>query len=300
MITSMGGFTNLIEYGALIKKYYMHGLGNKLPDQQKLFFDVQSSNLEHEDLLTIADTQPIGEFTGQLEYDEVTETYRKRITNVEYARGLAIQKKLWLTGQKRVIGKLSEHFGQKAALRRLTDSFALWNNAFNTTYTGGDGLAMCSTAHTPGTGFGSNQSNSGTLELAPGAVDATYIAFSKFNTNTDNPLFDKPDMLITGMDLETYATEISKSTGKVDTNYNNVNVWYGRFKVVSSRMVSSTKNWFLVNEKKMKENLQWFEVVRHEFGQDKEFNTLLMRWYVYMFYGFGFSEWNHVYGQNPA
>ena len=297
MITSMGGFPNLIEYGALIKKFYLHGLGGKLPDQQKLFFNVQSSSNEHEDLLTIADVDPIGEFTGQLEYDEVVETYKKRITNIEYARGLAIQKKLWLTGQKRVIGRLSEHFGEKAKLRRLTDSFALFNNAFNTTYTGGDTLAMCSTAHTSGTS-GSNQSNSGTLAMSPSSMDATEIAFGKFNTNKDNPLFDKPDMIVCGLDLANYAAEISKSTGKVDTNYNNVNVFYGRYKVVASRMITSSTNWFLVNEKKMKENQMWFEVLRHEFGQDKDFNTLLMRYYVYMMYGFGFSEWNHVYGQN--
>lgn len=299
MITSIGGFPNLIEYGALIKKFYLHGLGGKLPDHQKLFFDVQSSDNEHEDLLTIADTQPIGAFTGQLEYDEVVETYKKRITNTEYARGLAIQRKLWLTGQKRVIGRLSEHFGEKAKLRRLSDSWALWNNAFSTVYTGGDALALCSTAHTSGT-VGANQSNSGTLSLAPAAVDSTEIAFGKFNTNTDNPLFDKPDMMIVPLDLANYAAEISKSTGKVDTNYNNVNVFYGRYKVVASRLLTNTKNWFLVNEKKMKENQVWFEVLRHEFGQDKEFNTLLLRYYVYMFYGFGFSEWNHVYGQQGS
>jgi hypothetical protein len=299
MITSMGGFANLIEYDALIKKFYLHGLGNKLPDHQKLFFSVSPSKLEHEDVLTISDTDPIGPFNGQLEYDEVQETYKKRITNIEYARGLAVQRKLWEVGNSKVIGRLSEHFGEKVQLRKLTDAWALWNHAFDTTYTGGDTLQLCSSAHTSGSS-GSNQANAGTLALSPPAVDATEIAYKKFNTNKDNPLFDKPDMMITGVDLENYAAEISKSTGKIDTNFNNVNVFYGRYKVVSSRMLTSTGNWFLVNEKKMRENQLWYEVVAHEFGKDKEFNSLLLRWYVYMFYGFGFSEWNHVYGQNPS
>lgn len=300
MIANTGGFTNLLEYGPLIKKFYMHGLGGSIPDHQKLFFTTQPSTMEHEDLLSIGDTEPIGVFNGELDYDEVQENYRKRVTNVEYARGLAIQRKLWLTGQKRVIGKLSEHLGEKVKLNRLTNAYSIWNNAFNTTNTGGDTLALCSTAHTSNVG-GSNQGNSGTSELAPAAVDATEVLMAKFNTNKDNPMFDtKPDLLIVPVDLENYAAEISGSKGKVDTDFNNVNVFYGRYKVIGSRMLTDTNNWFLVNEKRMKDSLQWFEVMRHDFGQDTEFNSLVKRWYSYMFYGFGFENWEFVYGHNVS
>lgn len=299
MITNTGGFTNLQEYGSLIKKAYMAGLDGKIPDINSTFFSVNTSSLEHEDSLSIGDTDPIGEFTGQLDYGEVQENYRKRITNLEYARGLAIQRKLWETGQTKVIRRLSEHLGEKTKLRYLTDGFALLNNAFNTSYTGGDGLALCSTAHTSNVG-GSNQGNSGTSALSPASVDATYVLYGKFNTNKDNPMFDKADTLIVPLDLEAYANEISGSKGKVDSNNNNINTYYGRFKVISSRMLDDSNNWFMANMDKMKKNQDWNTVVKHEFGQDKDFNSLVLRYYVYFFYGFGFNQWDHIYGQNVA
>ncbi len=299
-LTNTGGFSNLIEYGALIKKFYVQGLDGKIPDLQKNFFTVQGSKSEHEDLLTIQDSEPIGQFTGELEYDQFRETYRKRITNTEYARGLAIQRRLWEVGNKKAIGALSQHFGEKVKLRRLIDAFALFNNAFNTTYTGGDGLALCSTAHTSG-GTGSNQINSASLELSPAAVITTKNAMVKFNTNADNPLFvTKPDTIIVPEELEDYANEISKSRGKVDSANNNINTSFGQYKVISSRIMDDTNNWFMANQDRMKRNQQWFEVVRHEFGRDKDWGSLALRWYVYMFYGFGFSEWDHIYGHNPS
>lgn len=299
MVTNLGGFTNLNEYGALIKKFYMAGLDGQIPDLNSQFFTVSNSALEHEDTLSIGDTEAIGEFTGTLEYDEVQENYRKRITNIEYARGLAIQRKLWETQQRRVIGRLSEHLGQKTKLRYLADSVALFNNAFNTTYTGGDGLALCSTAHTSAVG-GSNQSNSGTTALSPAAVDATYVLMCKFNTNKDNPMFEKPDTIIVPIDLEAYANEISGSKGQVDSENNNINTYYGRFKIISTRMLDDTNNWFMANMDRMKKNQDWFTVVKHEFGQDKDFNSLVLRYYVYFFYGFGFNQWDHIYGQNVS
>lgn len=295
MITNLGGFTNLTEYGALIKKAYMAGLDGKIPDLNSTFFTVQDSKNEHEDTISIGDTEAIGEFTGSLDYDEVQENYRKRITNVEYARGLAIQKKLWLTGQDRVIKRLSEHLGEKTKLRYLADAVALLNNAFNTTYTGGDGLSLCSTAHTSNVG-GSNQGNSGTSALSPAAVDATYVLFAKFNTNKDNPMFDKADTLIVPLELEAYANEISGSKGEVDSNNNNINTYYGRFKVISTRMLDDGNNWYMANMAKMKKNQDWYTVMKHEFGQDKDFNTLVLRYYVYFMYGFGFNHWDHIYG----
>ncbi len=300
MINSTGQFSNLVELGPLIKKFYMAGLEGGIPDDRSEFFNVEQSDRETEDLISIGDTDPIGPFSGALDYDTVQENYRKRVTNTEYARGLAVGRKLWETGATRVIKRLSEHFGQKVKLRVLTDSYALLNNAFNTTYTGGDGLALCSTANTSNVG-GTNQGNSGTTALSAAAVDATFVLGALLNTNRDNPRFDtRYDTIIVPTALEAYTAEIVNSKGKVDSANNNINHYYGKFTVMGSRMLSDQNNWFMANKKAMKENQTWFEVVRHEFNQDTDFNSLAKRWSVYMFYGFGFNSWEHIYGHNVS
>lgn len=296
MITNSGNFSNLVDLGPLIKKSYLSGLEGGIPQDRETFFSIEKSNRETENMLSIGDMDVVGPFTGQLAYDEVKENYRKQVTNTEYARGLAIQRKLWETDQIRVIRRLSEHFGEKMKLRYLTDAYALLNNAFNTTYTGGDTLGLCSTAHTSNVG-GTNQGNSGTSALSAAAVDATRVSMTQFNTNKDNPRFDTiGDTLIVPTALEAYATEIVKSKGKVDSANNNINFHYGTYKVIASRMLTDQNNWFMVNSALMKKNQVWFEVVKHEFNKDTDFNTFAQRWSVYAFYGFGFERWEHIYG----
>jgi phage major head subunit gpT-like protein len=297
MLTNIGSNPNLLE--PIVRKAFLDGFGN-IPEETEMFFDVGTSTKDHETLLSYGDMGAVGKFTGSLDYDELKENYTKTIYNYEYARGLAIQRKLWETDQVRVVKKLPNLLGQRMKGRRLVDTYALLNSAFTATYTGGDSLAMCSTAHTSAVG-GANQVNSGSSALSPAAVTATHTAMAKFNTNRDNPLFDTaPDAIIVPIDLEDYASEIVKSKGKVDSMNNNVNIHFGRYKVIASRCLTDANNWFMVNTKKMKDNQVWFNVVNTELNKDVDFNSFAKRWSVYAFYGFGFERWEHIYGHSVS
>lgn len=296
-IVATGNWPNAAE--PIIRKNFLLGLKG-IPQEREMMFDVGPSSKLTETLLSWGDSPAMGPFTGSLNYGQVVENYSKSITNVEYAIGLALQRKFILTDQIRVAKKLPQIMGKSVRLRWLSDTWALFNNAFNTTYTGGDGLALCSTAHTSNAG-GSNWSNSGTSALSPAAVTATRTAMIRFNTNTDQPQFEtKPDTLIVPTDLEDYATEIVKSRGKVDTANNNVNFHYGQYQVLATRMLTDTNNWFMANMEKMKENQVWYEVVRLEMEKDKDFNTKVARWSWYSFYGFGFERPDHIYGHQVS
>ena len=297
MITSTSNWSANI--GPAIKKGFMLGF-ERIPEERGQFYTVESSAKESELLLSYGDIGTMGQFTGSLDFDQMKQNYTKTVTAVEYARAIGAQKKLVLTDQVRIIEKLSQALGVAAKRRYLSDSYAWLINGFTTTYTVGDGLALFSTAHTSNVG-GATQSNSGTSALSPASVDATRILMQRFNTNRDNAQFEiSPDTLIVSLENESYAEEIVKSKGKVDSLNNNVNVHYGKYRVIASRMLVDANNWFMADSSKMKENNMWFDVQKLELEKDVDFSTKVSRWSAYCYYGFGSERWEHVYGHNVA
>lgn len=297
MITSTNNWSANI--GPAIKKGFLLGFEG-IPEERELFYTVESSAKESELLLSYGDIGTMGQFTGSLDFDQMKQNYTKTVTAIEYARAIGAQKKLVLTDQVRIIEKLSKALGVAAKRRYLSDSYAWLISAFTTTYTVGDGLALCSTAHTSNVG-GSTQSNSGTTALSPASVDATRILMMRYNTNRDNAQFEiSPDTIIVPLEQESYAEEIVKSKGKVDSLNNNINVHYGKYRVIASRMLVDTNNWFMADSKKMKDHNMWFDVQKLELEKDVDFSTKVSRWSAYCYYGFGSERWEHVYGHNVS
>lgn len=285
--------------GPVVKKSFAFGF-DRIPEEKDLFYSVQSSDKEQEILLSIGDIGAMGPFTGSLDFDVIRQNYTKTVVAQEYARAIGIQRKFIRTDQLRVVKKMSEMLGKAAKRRVLADSYSFLINAFNTSFTTGDGLALCYSAHTSNVG-GSNQGNAGSSALAPASVDATRILINRFNTNRDNAQFDtNPDTIIVPLELESYAEEIVKSKGKVDVLNNNINVHYGKYKVIASRLLQNTKNWFMADSKLMKENQLWFDVDKLELEKDVDFSTKVSRWSAYMYYGFGSEGWQHIYGHNVS
>src|ERR1051326_782591 len=285
--------------GPTIKKGFMLGFEN-IPEEVQLFYTREDSSKESELLLSYGDIGTMGTFSGSLDFDTMKQNYTKTVTAIEYAQAIGAQKKLVLTDQVKIIEKLARALGVSARRRYLSDAYAWLVSAFTTTYTTGDGLSLCSTAHTSNVG-GANQGNSGTTALSPAAVDATRILMLRFNTNRDNVQFEiMPDTLIVPLELESYAEEIVKSKGKVDALNNNINIHYGKYKVIASRLLVDSNNWFMADSKKMKENNVWYDVQKLELEKDVDFSTKVSRWSAYCYYGFGSERWEHVYGQNVS
>jgi hypothetical protein len=50
----------------------------------------------------------------------------------------------------------------------------------------------------------------------------------------------------------------------------------------------------------MKLYLKWFNRIPVEFNKDKDFETYLAKWSVYVRYGYGFSDFAWIYGHAVA
>ncbi len=269
----------------------------EVPADRDLLFDVQKSDKLFETYLEQGDIGTMGDFDGDLSYEDISQGYKMTIENTEMAKGIKIQRKFMRTDQINVIRDFPKHLGLAARRRIAADVFAQFNNAFNTSYTTIDALQLCSTAHTSHDNQGgSNQGNLGTTAFSPTQVEAVRRIMKKFMTNTDQVFEVNPDFLLVPRALEEAAFELIKSSGKVDTANNNKNFHEGKYKMLVSDWLDDDNNFFIIDSDLMKTMNTWNNVDPLEFGQANDFDGFNAKYRAYQFYGFGARDWRWIYG----
>lgn len=272
----------------------------ELPDNREVLWTVKPSKKLTETLLEQGDIGPTPQFTGNLEYLDNAQGYKKTVTNVEYASGIKIQRIFYDTDQLDVVEGRPKLLGRSMRRRIAADSVFHLQNAFNAAYTVPDTLTLCNTAHTSNQpNITTTQSNTASTALSGPAVEAARIKMRQFLTNTDQRMEIIPDMLVVGVENEERAFEIIKTKGRVDTANNNVNFHYGRYKMLVDYRISGTK-WFLIDSRLMKDYNTWFELTAPEFNKDTEFDSYAAKFSMYTAYSYVSTEWRWVYGNNPA
>lgn len=267
----------------------------KIPEEKGMWFTEHESTMETENILTFGDMGAMEQFQGNISFDVMKQEYKKAITNVQFAKGTAIEFKLVLTKQLPVVDAIAAALGHTLKRKHLSACYD-WFNLATSSYTTGDTLALGHTTHTSNDSRGTNQGNLGTTELSYAAFDAAYVAMQKFLTPTSQMDFElKPDCLVVPIDLESYAAEIIGSKGKPDAVTNNINAYNGKVQVIAARPIADTNNWALVNKKRMKESQHWYTVQAPMYLKDREISTLVMRRVLYTFFGYGAGDWRWCY-----
>lgn len=299
MITTTGNWQDALE--PIARKNFQLGFREK-PAERDMIFDVPSRKAKLiETYLELGDIGSMGSLTGDVEYETIEQGYKMTIEQNEMAKGIKIQRKFAETDQLDVVEGLPKLLGLAARRKMASDTFALFNNAFNTTITTIDALQLCSTAHTSNqSGISTTQSNKGTSAASAPNLEAARRAMKIYMTNKDQLFEVNPDMIICPRALEETFYEIIKSSGKVDTANNNTNFHKGKYKLLVSDWLDDSNNWFVVDSELMKMFNVWNNVVPLEFGQAKDFDGFTAKYAAYMFYGFGTRDWRWIYGNEVS
>lgn len=297
MITT-GNWQDALE--PIARKNFQLGFKEK-PAERDMIFDVVKSSKLTETYLELGDIGSFEKFNGDLAFDDSAQGYKMTITQEELAKGMKIQRKFAETDQLDVVKGLPRLLGLAARRRMASDTFAIFNNAFNTTFTTIDALQLCSSAHTSNQeGVSQTQSNRGTSAASAPNLEAARQAFKAFMTNRSQLFETNPDTIIAPRALEETFYEIIKANGKVDTANNNPNFHKGKYKLIVSDWLDDSNNWFLVDSELMKLFNVWNNVVPLEFGQAKDFDGFTAKYAAYMFYGFGSRDWRWIYGNEVS
>ena len=288
---------------------------DELPTIAPELFDMKTTDKPYETDVGIGDMGDFPEFEGTVEYDRPYEQYKKTYEFPEFAKGFRIERKLWDDDRYNEINKQPIGLALSAARRREKDAALIFNNAFDSNYTGGDGKELCASDHPSKAPDGpATRSNAGTLGLNHETLETTRLLMRATKNDRGEQIYVNPDTLLVPPALEEMAWSLIESETRTSAKsdgageaQSNPNIHQGKYKlIVWDRLTQSSDTdgngnnkspWFLIDSKYMKMFLKWYDRVPLEFAMEEDFDSLVAKFRAYMRYNAGWSDWIWVYGQ---
>lgn len=236
---------------------------------------------------------------GAIEYDTFSPLYEATFTHKEYAKGVAIERKLWDDNRTGQIRRKAQSLGHAFGTTRAYHASSILNNAF-ATVTGPDAVYLCSASHKTNVNDATAISNLGTTALSYAAVVATLLAGANLKDDRSMPMPSVFDILYVPTALEATAYEIVNAMQKPGSaDYNGNFVGSKGLKVVVDPYLSDANNWFMIDSAQAKMHCLWFDRVAPEISMDptSDFN-LVAKYRGYMRYSFGWDDFRFIYGHN--
>lgn len=295
-------FTNLLEPG--LKSVFFIAVEALAADSRiPMLFDVITSTKSSEAFQGLGAMADWNAYEGAIEYDSFDALYKTTLTHAEYSKGFKVERRLIDDDQYNVINARPRALALSAVRTRETHAASVFNNAFSTSYTGGDSQPLCESSGHPGSPENaSTQTNEGSYALSYDNVVTTRRLMREFKDDRGGLVRVMPDTLLVPPELEETAWSIWKTANKVDTGDYHANFASSFLRnVVVWDYLTDSNAWFLLDSAMAKLHLKWIDRVPLEFAMDPTSDfSLEARFRGYMRYSYGWSDWRFVYGNNPS
>jgi hypothetical protein len=268
-------------------------------------FDSDSSTQNYEEDVQLSGfgLAPIKSEGQGVNYDSEIQGFTTRYTHIAYALGYIVTKEelddnLYEQVSKRRAAALAMSF------RQTKENIAanVYNRAFSSTYTGGDGKALCATDH-PNTA-GGTWANKPTVDvdLSEAALEDACIAIMGLQNDRGLLISVMPQTLHIARNEVFNAQRILHSSYQTGNANNDINVIKsgnylpGGFKV--NHYFTSPHAWFIRNSIPGKTGMKCYERHAIMFDQDNDFDTMNVKAKGYERYSFGWSDPRAIWGVN--
>ena len=242
-----------------------------------------------------------GEGTG-VTYESASEQYTSRYNHDTVALAFSITEEAEEDG---LYGSLARKYAKALArsmqhTKEITGANVL-NNGFNSSFTGGDGVEMLSTAHPTSNG---NQSN----ELATAAdfnetsLEQILINISNMDDDRGIPIAATGKSLVIPtaltFDVErVLSSNLRTATAENDINANrSLNMLPEGVKVI--QRLTDTDAWFVLTD--CPDGLKMFQRRALKKGMEGDFETGNVRYKSSERYSFGWTDWRGIFGSPGA
>lgn len=264
-------------------------------------FNMRTTDRPFEKDMSIGAFKEFPEFNGTIEYDRNYEQYETTYEFPEYAAGFQIERKLYDDQMYGIIEQQPRGLAESARRRREEHAAALFNNAFDSGFPGGDGVALCSETHPTESPDGPTaRVNAGTRELNHDNLWQTVLDMRQSLNDRGDKIPITPTLLLLPDKLFETGWKLVQSDQVINQADHNPNVHQGQFKIVTWYALDNDDAWFLIDEKYMKMYLKWYDRIPIEFKFEEDFDTLVAKFRAYMRYECGFSHWQWIYGNDAS
>ena len=278
---------------------------NEFPmEYSEIFKTFSSSKNFEEDLgmygLGMAEVKPEGDV---VHYGDFAQAWLKRYVHVTYALGYIITREAIEDSQYAEIAAARTRM-IAYAMRQTKETVAanVLNRAFNNSYTGADGLELCSTAHLLGKGGTFQNELTTAADLSEASLEQACIDIMGFVDDASLKINVMPEKMIVAKENAFEAERILRSTLQNDSAQNAINALRSKGMLpggyaVNHYLTDADAFFILTNAEN---GLKHFERRGVEFEQDQDFDSDNIKFKGSERYVFSWTDPRGIFGSPGA
>ena len=287
-----------------VNSWYGKAYDSHAVEYTSLFDEFKSSKAYEEDvgISSFGLAAQKGEGNG-ISYDEENQAFLTRYQHIVYGLGFVITREMVEDDQYAVVGdRRSRALAFSMRQTKETVAANVYNRAFNSTYAGGDGLEMCSTAHLNHAGGTYANELATAADLSEASLEQACIDIMKFTNDRGLKISVMPQTLIIPSDLVFEAERILQSPYRSGTADNDVNALkqMGKFPggVKVNHYLTDSDAWFIRTN--VQDGLKCFNRRSMDFSIDNDFDTENAKFKATERYAFGWTDPRAIFASPGA
>jgi len=274
-------------------------------EEHKEIFETETSerSFEEETKLSGFSAAPVKNEGSAIAYDNAQEAWTARYQHETIALGFSLTEEAI---EDNLYDSLSARY-TKALARAMSytkqvKAANVLNNGFSSTYPGGDGVELFSTAHPLVSGGTNSNEPSTPADLNETSLEAAVIQIAAWTDERGLLIAAKPRKLIVPPSLMFVATRLLETELRVSTNNNDINALKSNGSIPGgytvNHFLTDSNAWFLTTD--VPNGLKHFIRTPLSTGMDGDFDTGNVRYKARERYSFGWSDPLGIFGSPGA
>ena len=264
-------------------------------EEHKEIYETETSerSFEEETKLSGFSAAPVKNEGSAIAYDNAQEAWSTRYTHETIALGFSITEE---AVEDNLYDSLSARYTKGLAramsYTKQVKAAAVLNNGFSAAYTGGDGVALFSTAH-PLINGGTNSNRPSTAaDLNETSLENAVIQIAAWTDERGLLIAAKPKKLIVPPSLQFVATRLLETSLRVGTTDNDINALKNNGSIpegyTQNHFLTDTNGWYLTTD--VPNGMKHFVRTPLSNSMDGDFDTGNVRYKSRERYSFGWSD----------
>ena len=278
---------------------------NRYENEHAEIFVTETSDraFEEEVMLSGFGSAPVKSEGANVTFDQATESFTARYTHETIAMAFAITEEAIEDNlYDRLAGRYTRALARSMANTKQVKSANVLNNAFNSSFTGGDGVELCSTSHPLASGGVLANTLSTAADLSETSLAQSLIDIAAFIDERGLKIALQGVKLIIPKELQFTAERIMKSPQRVGTADNDINALANMGMIPQGYRVNhyltDTDAFFIMTD--APNGLKMFVRSPIKTAIEGDFDTGNVRFKARERYSFGFSDPRGIFGSPGA
>jgi len=239
---------------------------------------------------------------SSINYAAATETFTARYTHETLALAFSITEEAIEDNlYDRISSRYTKALARSMANAKQVKAANVLNRAFNSSYTGGDGLELCSLAHVIVSGTEQNELTTA-ADLNETSLEQAMIDIAALTDERGLKIAAKGMKMVIPSALQFAAERLMKSTLRVGTADNDINAVRSMGMIPQGYTVNhyltDTDAWFIKTD--VPNGLKHFVRAPIKTAMEGDFETGNVRYKARERYSFGWADWRGVFGSPGA